>query len=237
MPQGQPRHAVSRLAEEGLLGPDLQFVHCTGTTDEEFGLLADSDGKVAITPSCEVAIALGIPPTGRARAQGIAPAFGCDTVGATSGDLFDEARTGLLFERVLAQQPLYARGEEVVESAQLGFTALEALQAITINAARSMWMDDVVGSLTPGKRADVIMLRATDPNLAPMNNVVETVVSCAHSGNIDTVMIDGEIVKRDGRLTFVDLDEVNGELAECRDRIFAQSGYDGIQPPVRASVG
>jgi 5-methylthioadenosine/S-adenosylhomocysteine deaminase len=233
-PQGTSRYAVKRLHEAGLMGPDLQFVHCNGTTDEEFKMIADAGATVSVTPATEVAIGMGIPPTGRLRAQGVTPAFGCDAIIASSGDLFDEARAGLLLERALGQQRRYAKGEDVAGAEDLGFTAREALEAITINGAQSIWLDDRVGSLTPGKRADVILLRASDLNLAPMNNVVETVMSCAHAGNVDTVLVDGKAVKRDGQLVGFDLPEIRSALLACRERMFARAGYDGVTPPIRA---
>ena len=195
-------------------------------------MIADAGATIAVTPATEVAIGMGIPPTGRLRAQGVTPAFGCDAIIASSGDLFDETRAGLLLERALGQQKRYARGEDVQGAEDLGFTAREALEAITINAAESIWLDDRVGSLSPGKRADVILLRASDLNLAPLNNVVETVVSCAHPGNVDTVLVDGKIVKRDGQLVGFDLEEIRSALLTCRDRVFACAGYDGVTPPV-----
>jgi 5-methylthioadenosine/S-adenosylhomocysteine deaminase len=235
-PQGGHRYAVKKLQDDGLMGPDIQFVHCNGTTDEEFKMIADAGATVAISPATEVAIGMGIPPTGRARAQGVTPSFGCDAIIATSGDMFDEARAGLLLERAVGQQRLYARGEEVASSEDLGFTSREALEAITINAARSIWLGDRVGSLSPGKRADVILLRATDLNLAPMNNVVETLVSCAHAGNVDTVLVDGKAVKRDGKLIGIDERQIASELTACRERVFAQADYEGVVPPVAVAA-
>jgi 5-methylthioadenosine/S-adenosylhomocysteine deaminase len=231
-PQGQHRYAVKRLEDDGLMGPDVQFVHCNGTTDEEFKMIADAGSTIAITPATEVAIGMGIPPTGRARAQGVTPAFGCDAIIASSGDMFDEARAGLLLERAVGQQRLYAREEEVGSSEDLGFTSREALEAITINAARSIWLDDRVGSLSPGKRADIILVRATDLNLAPLSNVIETLVSCAHAGNVDTVLVDGKVVKRDGTLIGIDEAQIASELIACRERVFARADYDGVIPPV-----
>lgn len=236
-PQGKARRAIAKLHEAGVMGADLQFVHCNATTTEEVEMIVDAGARVALTPATEVTIGMGIPPIAMMRAHGVPPGFGCDAIIASSGDLFDEARAGVLVQRAVAQQQLYLRGEEVASAEQLGFTSREALEAITINAARSIWLEDQVGSLTPGKCADVILLRADDWNLAPMNDAVATILACANASNVDTVLVDGKVVKRGGALVGCDREEILSELRACRERMFAQADYDGISPPAASGAG
>jgi cytosine/adenosine deaminase-related metal-dependent hydrolase len=228
--EGTMTGGVKRVADEGLLGPDLQFVHCCATSAEEFKMMADAGATGSWSPQVEISAGLGIPPTRRAGEEGIPPVFACDSVMAASGDLFDEARAGLFAERLMRARDRYAQYRPTVRADELGLSAKQALEAITINAARSIWADDRVGSLTPGKRADVILLRGSDLNLAPMNDAYETIVSSAHASNVDTVIIDGEVVKRDGELLAYDREEVAAELRESAERVFGRADYQGKVP-------
>ncbi|HEY5058873.1 MAG TPA: amidohydrolase family protein [Gaiellaceae bacterium] len=225
-----PRRSIGRLAEAALLGPDMQFVHCCSTTAEELARLADAGAAVVVCPVTEIALAIGIPPTGRIRDAGLAPALGADAVCSTSGDLFDEARVALLTERCLRAERRFADAHEVESAGELGFSSREALEAVTINGARACWLGDRVGSLTVGKRADIVLLRASDLGLAPLSDVVGGVVGGAHGGNVDTVLVDGKVVKRHGRLVGVDLKAARSSLERSRDKLFAAGGFPGARP-------
>lgn len=108
-----------------------------------------------------------------------------------------------------------------MHTADLHFSTRDALEAATINGAHALWLADRVGSLTPRKRADVILVRATDSNLWPVSDVVATLVGCGSGLNVDTVLVDGEFVKRDGQLTRLDTREISAGLARSRDRLYA----------------
>jgi 5-methylthioadenosine/S-adenosylhomocysteine deaminase len=101
-------------------------------------------------------------------------------------------------------------------------TARRALELATIDGARSMGLGDVVGSLTPGKRADLIMIDTRAVNLAVFTEPAHLLVEAAQPANVDTVMIDGRIVKRGGRLTTVDvgkvIDDAGRAFTELRRR-------------------
>ncbi len=227
-----PRATVGRLHEAGLLAEDMSFAHCNPTSLAEFALIAEAGARVVISPQAEMGMGMGLPPAAQMRAAGVPVAVGADAVSSATGDQFDEARTALLAERCTQAVSMIGRGEPVVSAAQLGMTTYEALQAITVNAARSVWLEDRIGSLTPGKAADIILLRGDDLNLAPLVNVHQTVIGNAHGGNVDTVLVGGEIVKRDGRL-LVDVDRVQAvrELRETRDRIYGIEFEHAIVPP------
>jgi 5-methylthioadenosine/S-adenosylhomocysteine deaminase len=231
IPAGAPsRRAIAQLAEAGLLGEDMQFVHCCATADEEFAALAAAGGVAVACPMAELGMGMGEPPVVRMREAGLRPALGADAVCTASGDQFDEARTALFSERGRHARALAAAGRPVEEPSQLGFTATEALEAITIGGARACWLEHQVGSLTPGKQADVIMLRATDLNLSPLSDVIGMLVSSAHGRDVDTVIVGGDIVKRDGRIVGVDERSVHDGLLATRDRLFASKGYPGMIP-------
>ncbi len=226
---GPPKESIKRLADEGLLGSDMSFVHCCNTTDEEFRLLADHGGRAISCPAVDAAVNLGASPSGRMRKNGLSPCFGADALATASGDLFEEARVGLFLERNDYGHVQHAGGGVVMTHGDR-ISAREALAAVTSVAAKNCWLEGDVGSLTPGKRADLILLRASDSNLWPLGNLLGTVVSAANRGNVDAVMVDGKFVKRDGRLVQIDTDGIRADLISARDSLYAASGYDDIEP-------
>jgi 5-methylthioadenosine/S-adenosylhomocysteine deaminase len=238
-PQGPlPKASIKRLAEAGLLGPDMNFSHCCDNTDEEFRLLAEAGGRATACPTLDMAFGMGDPATGRMRDAGLRAAIGVDSVIAASGDLFEEARIGLLYERIRRADAVFETGVDVKSVDQLAFTTREALEAVTINGAHAMWLDDQVGSLKPGKKADVILLRGDDLNLLGLSDVVGTIIGCASRGNVDTVLVDGKVVKRGGTLVGIDVDRVRRLFVEARDRLFGYDDYPGMRPPAaRHAVG
>ena len=161
--------------------------------------MADAGATIVICPMAEIALAIGSPPTGRAREAGLAPAYGSDAVCSASGDLFDEARIALLTERSLRARRLFDVGSEVTTSEDLGFTSVDAIRGITVDAAVACWLEGRVGSLSVGMCADLVLfLRELDPSIASVGDIQATVVAAAHGSNVDTVIVDGEIVKRGG---------------------------------------
>ncbi len=183
-----------------------------------------------------MATGMGVPTAGRMRDAGLRPTVGTDSVIASSGDMFDEARAGMWSERSRNAQAVFATGIDVKKPEDLGFTTHEALESITINAAHAMWLGDRIGSLTPGKKADVILVRATDLNMIPLSDVVGTLIGCASGRNVDTVIVDGKVVKRDGKLVDIDTARVGRLLVEARDRMYGYDDYDGMRPPAAVAA-
>jgi cytosine/adenosine deaminase-related metal-dependent hydrolase len=103
----------------------------------------------------------------------------------------------------------------------------EALQWATINGAKAFQIDDRIGTLSPGKRADIVMLRADDINMAPVYDPIYSIVEIAGAGNVDTVIIDGVVRKQGGKLTFPPdvLRRRLGELKASGERIMREGGF------------
>jgi 5-methylthioadenosine/S-adenosylhomocysteine deaminase len=198
---------VSQLNEMGLLGPDTTYIHCNYLSDEEFQLIADTGGKVSIAPSVEMAMGHGTPPTGRALAHGIRPSLSIDVVTTVPGDMFTQMRFMFAMERLLAHEAAFAAGNQ--EEPVL-LTSREVLEFATIEGARVCGIEERTGSLTPGKKADLVMIRCDDSNTYPVIDPVSTVVHQADTRNVDTVMVDGELLKRGGKL-------VSGDLRHARE--------------------
>jgi cytosine/adenosine deaminase-related metal-dependent hydrolase len=115
----------------------------------------------------------------------------------------------------------------------LGFR--ETIEMATINGAKALGLGDVTGSLTPGKRADIILVRATDLNIAPLANIETTIVQSATPANVDTVIADGRIVKRKGRLEGFDVPRIVARARESARRIRTKAG--GTLAPVSSACG
>ena len=215
---------VSQLDDLGLLGPDTTYIHCNYLSDEEFRLIADTGGKVSIAPSVEMVMGHGTPPTARALAHGLRPSLSIDVVTTVPGDMFTQMRFLFASDRLLAHEAAFAAGSEE-EPALL--TSREVLEFATVEGARVCGLEDRTGSLTPGKRADVVVIRCDHSNAYPVVDPVSTVVHQADTRNVDTVLVDGRILKRDGRLVDADLRHARELAATSLEFLL---GHTTVQP-------
>jgi cytosine/adenosine deaminase-related metal-dependent hydrolase len=227
---------VARLDSLGVLGDDLVLVHCTFSTDDEFRLIADHGTHVCVAPETEAQMGMGLPATGKLKELGVPPTLGVDITSNHSGDMFAQMRLALQIGRMLSDIP---NAERNVMPDDVTMTTREALEWATINGARAAGLGDRIGTIAPGKQADLTLIRATDFNLAGWNrnDPVAAVVLHAHPGNVDTVLVGGRVVKRDGRLAHVDtasaVRELEGSQRYVRDWA-ADNG--GILPQPRIAL-
>ncbi len=212
---------IYKMKEAGLLGPQLNVVHGNDLSDEELKILIDAGVKMTVTPEVEIQMGFGDPITGRVMKLGGRPSIGVDVESNIGGDMFSVMRMALQIQRMIDNRP-FADAHKPIET--LSISPLEALEWVTINGAEMLGMESKIGSLTPGKQADVIMLRADDLNLHPVNNPVNAVVFYANASNVDTVFIAGEEKKKAGKLAYADMSGVMTRLAESGTRILENSG-------------
>lgn len=177
---------ISALKSAGLLSSEITFVHGNSLEDAELSLIASAGAGVSIAPAVEARMGHGGPVVGRLRRLGVTTGLGVDVVSAVAGDMFSLMRATLM-------------------SASFGdvhVTPAEVLRMATVEGAAAIGMADQVGSLRVGKQADLMVLRANDVNLVGgvAHDPVNAVVTAAHPGNVELVMVGGEVVKRDGRL-------------------------------------
>jgi 5-methylthioadenosine/S-adenosylhomocysteine deaminase len=205
---------VSQLSDLGLLGPDTTYIHCNYLSDAEFELIADTGGKVSISPMVEMIMGHGTPPTARALRHGLRPSLSIDVVTTVPGDMFTQMRFLFAQDRLLAHEAAFAAGNESEPSL---LTSRSVLEFATIEGARVCGLDDRTGSITPGKEADIVVLRCDHSNTYPIIDPVSTVVLQADTRNVDTVFVSGRLLKREGRL-------VAGDLRQARD--LASSSLD-----------
>jgi 5-methylthioadenosine/S-adenosylhomocysteine deaminase len=218
--------AVQQLNEAGLIGPDMNFAHCNFLSAEDFKILANNGCSVSITPEVEMQMGLGFPATGKAIGAGIAPSLGVDVVSGAGGDMFTQMRIALQTERALANQQLLNAGEM---PKTVNLTAADALKWATINGAKALNLDRQTGSLTPGKQADLILLRTDMLNMAPVSDPVKAIVSQASSANIDSVFVAGKAVKRNGRLIGHDLTALRGKAKAAVNYVYEKALITSMQ--------
>ena len=200
---------VKQLHELNLLGPDTTYIHCNYLSDEEFQLIADTGGKVSISPMVEMTMGHGTPPTARALQHGLRPSLSIDVVTTVPGDMFTQMRFLWAQARLGAHEAAFAAEIDVTGL----LSSRDVLEFATIEGARVCGLEDRTGSLTPGKQADVVVIRCDDTNTYPVIDPVSTVVLQADTRNIDTVFVAGRLVKRDGQLVGADLRRAR-DLAE-----------------------
>ena len=210
-------HAVTTLERYSLLGPDVNYAHGNMLTDEEFDLIASSHGTLSLTPSSDMLMQFGTyPATGAALSRGIVCGFGIDTICSVGTDLFSEMRLALAAERSRANAPALARGERVPT---VDLHQRDMLRLATLEGAQVWKMDDEIGSLSPGKQADIITVDMTSPHLDGYGDPVATLVLGAGPADVETVIVGGDIVKLAGRLVGPQVDVARKLMHQTRERL------------------
>jgi cytosine/adenosine deaminase-related metal-dependent hydrolase len=191
-------HAGGSLAGlEKALGPDVTYIHCNTFTDAAWKLVADSGGHVSISCPIEMKMGHGIPPVQQALDHGLRPSLSVDVETEMPGDLFTQMRAVFTLQR---------------------------MQAVARQGARANHLDGV-GTISPGKQADVILLRTDAINVMPVNNAYGAIVLGMDTSNVDTVIIGGAIRKRNGQLVGVDLANIRRTAQRSRDYIVSKTGW------------
>ena len=200
---------------------DCTYIHCDNLTEEEWRLIASTGGHVSISGPIEMEMGHGVPPFQQALAHGIRPSLSVDVETQMPGDLFTQMRTAFTLQRmqVLARQ---RAGEANLPKL---LTVRDVVEFATIEGAKANALDAKVGTLTPGKQADMVVLRHDRLNVLPLNNAYGAVVLDMDTSNVDTVFIAGAMVKSGGRLLGVDVGRVMQLAQESRDYILSKTGW------------
>jgi 5-methylthioadenosine/S-adenosylhomocysteine deaminase len=210
---------LERLLDEGLVGEGFNIVHGNDVQLASIRRVVDSGGTFTVTADIELQTGYGDPLTGILRELRAPIAIGTDVEPAVGSDMFTCMRMTLQHERHRTITNFLGRtGERLTRTP---VTCREALSWASMDAAKVHRIDYKVGSLTPGKAADVTVLRATDLNMVPMQDLVGCAVMQASVANVDTVMIAGKILKRDGKLLAARLSDTLAKLRESGARLLA----------------
>lgn len=192
-----------KLEAAGLLGDNINIVHGHALNDAQLKHFCDLGMSFSATAENEMTQGHGYPITGRLRAFGRAPSLGADLESVVSGDMLTQARVALAMQRSLDNFAFREAHGSIPPTSTV--STREALSWVTIEGARMLKQSHRTGSLAPGKQADLVMIRATDLNMQPVHDAVNTVVMQTSLANIDSVMIAGRWKKRHGQLQDVDL--------------------------------
>jgi 5-methylthioadenosine/S-adenosylhomocysteine deaminase len=198
---------VMELERAGLLGPDVQLVHPLLTTPEERAILKARGVSYSTSPQLESrrAAQLGVIQLGELLEAGVKVSLSTDHVASISCDPFSSMRIlfALHSHRIGARIPL---------------TLKRLLQLATIDGAVDLGIADRTGTITPGKRADLVLVRASDTNMAPAGDPYEAIVSFGLPTNVDTVIVDGRVLRRAGRFAAFDHAQI---VTQARDAALA----------------
>jgi 5-methylthioadenosine/S-adenosylhomocysteine deaminase len=192
---------VVALNEAGVLGPDLTYVHTIGleATDEEYRLMAEHGGTISSSSATEMMSGHGYPSAQRWLKFGLRPSFSVDNETRMPSDLFAQMRALVLSDHMLETERVRKEGGRPTL-----IPIRDVLEFATVEGARATGLDKKVGTLAPGKRADIAIVDLDDIALIPASDPVATVVLRAHAGHVSWVFVDGVAKKRAGRLVGFD---------------------------------
>jgi 5-methylthioadenosine/S-adenosylhomocysteine deaminase len=201
---------IEPLYRANLMGKDVQLIHALSANPVELDMIREAGASVSVSPGSELRIGYGYPQISEMLARGIPLGISVDTSALTgSSNLFGVLK--------LARDSENARVEN-----EFKMTARKALELGTIEGARSMGMDDRIGSLKPGKRADLIAISPNALNMAVVTDPAHLVLEATGPENVDMVVVDGRILKRGGKLTALDTQDIisgaRAALAGVRER-------------------
>lgn len=215
------RGKLAEMGRAGLLRNDTTYIHCTTLSDEEIKMIVDTGGTVSLASTAEMTMGYGMPPIQRFLNHGLRPSFSVDTETNMPNDMFTQMRSvnslqhAMIFDRKLEGKrnlPPFMNSRDVIECA-------------TIEGARANGLAHKTGTLTPGKEADIILLKTDRPNILPVNDPIGAVVWGMDTSNVDSVFVAGKALKRNGKLLNVDLDHLRMKAYQSRDYVLAQSGF------------
>jgi len=213
--------AGSLMPVASAMRSDCTYIHCNLLTDAEWRLIASTGGHVSIAAPIEMEMGHGIPPIQQALDHGIRPSLSVDVETEMPGDLFTQMRTAFTLQRM----QIMARERADEKNVPKLLTVKEVVEFATIQGAKDNALDARIGTLTPGKDADIILLRHDRINVTPLNKAYGSVVLGMDTSNVDTVFIAGKMVKQNGQLVGVDLARVNRMARESRDYILSKTGW------------
>jgi 5-methylthioadenosine/S-adenosylhomocysteine deaminase len=211
------------FAEPGVLGPHNIFNHCTRIPEETWKLFGAAGVNVTVNPRSDALFGFDDESFAYQQAvdHGLTPAIGIDLDTAFGSDLFCEMHA-LFGQQRSAMRYRRFHGEAGVP---VPISVEAVLKAATVNGARAAGLESEIGTLTPGKQADIIMVRTDGVAVFPVTNAIGTIVQAVERSDVDTVMVAGAIRKRAGKLVGVDAAKLHAEVNASRDHLLEASGY------------
>jgi 5-methylthioadenosine/S-adenosylhomocysteine deaminase len=216
------------------MGPDNLFIHVTGMSDMAWQHVKDVGAQVSIAFPIEMNMRHGQPPIIKMQSLGMEPSLSVDVECTMTADFFTQMRVCMNMQRMVVNQMILDTGlppnplnpwptAPFPAGTPPLLTTRDVLRYGTMNGAKALRLDGKVGSLTPGKEADILILDATAINVAPLNQVPGAVVSLMDRTNVETVIVAGKVRKWKGKLLDVDLPNLRRQIENSRDYIFSQA--------------
>lgn len=226
--------SIRLMWENGFMTPEVTYVHAATLTEDSYQRIAASGGSVSVSTESEQNAGQGYPPTWQLRKHGIGISLSMDTSVWWSADLFSAMRATLSADRSREHLEAHSRGETVVHN-QL--RAEEVAHWATIGGARAIGLDDRIGSITAGKKADLVLIKNDDsPAMYPLLHPYGSLVFQAGRGDVHTVIVNGRIVKHDHKLIGIDLAAAKSAVANtvdyARTTMGEQAWQDSLTPEV-----
>ena len=202
---------VEYLASLGLASPQLCCAHCVWADDREQELLAEHGVNVLHCPSSNLKLGSGIAPVAAMRARGITVSLGADGAACNNHlDMFTEMRLAALLQAV-------TRGPGAL-------TARDAVEMATRAGARTLGLEGEIGSIEPGKRADLIVIDRDRPHLLPGGDPYSTIVYAARAADVRATIVDGDVLVRDGIPVRADATAITAEARAAARELAARAG-------------
>jgi 5-methylthioadenosine/S-adenosylhomocysteine deaminase len=202
---------IEYLARTGLASHRLCAAHCVWVDDREQALLAEHQVHVLHCPGSNLKLGSGIAPVTEMRTRGISVSLGADGAACNNRlSMFDEMRLAATLQAVR-----HPPGR---------LTARDALWMATREGARALGMDDEIGSIERGKRADFILVGRRRPEVAPDADPWSTLVYACTSADVQTVVVDGEVLVEHGRLSRLDTDEIASDARNAARQLRHRAG-------------
>jgi cytosine/adenosine deaminase-related metal-dependent hydrolase len=205
---------VKLLEDAGLLGPDVQLVHPLLTTADERATMKARGASYSTSPIGESRrpASAGVIQLGELLESGVKVSMSIDHTTTYNCDCF------------ACMRMLYSLHQHRIGS-RIKLTTRRLLELATLDGAKDLGLADKTGSLTPGKRADLILVRTNDINMAPIGDPFDALVSMAQPSNVDTVVVDGRILRRGGKFTSLDYTQVAREAAETANALRSRANW------------
>lgn len=216
---------IPYLEKVGILGPDFIAVHCVHMNDEDRALLKKYDVKISHNPVSNMILASGVAPVPKYLEEGMTVSLACD--GAASNDtqdMLEVIKTTALLHKVNTRNAAVVSAGEVLEMATLG-------------GAKALQMEDRIGSIEVGKKADMFIYNPINARSIPVHDPVSTIVYSSAQPNVETTIIDGRVVLENGKFITVDEEEILHKTQEIAAKLVNEAGLGNVQWGKRIKVG
>ncbi|RCW39683.1 cytosine/adenosine deaminase-related metal-dependent hydrolase [Halopolyspora algeriensis] len=227
-------NGIRLMWEHGFMDPKVTYVHAASLSRDSYQRIAASGGTASVSTESEQSAGQGYPPTWQLRRHGIPVSLSMDTSVWWSADLFSAMRATLSADRSREHLEAQSAGETVVHNK---LRARDVVEWATIGGARALGLDDSIGSVTPGKKADLVLVKNDrSPVMFPMLHPYGHVAFQAGRGDVHTVLVNGSVVKFRHELAATDLDRARTAVAATAEYARTEMGEDAWQQSLEPEI-